>query len=305
MPANGASEERRRTRDVSVPLRIVLLDQDPWCRALAMGALRAKDYRVACTGDIDTAARVARELAPDLVVADVGIPVIEWVRTGQRRSTDRAQAQAFPAVSPSYVILRPLELEPSRAVRPVVLLKHAAGADDSTHSSRFSVLDYVPKPFTPHSLVSHIEAHAVRLRARAQAASPSPSHAGAHAPAALEGSVEALGVAAILEMIHFNQLSGVCSFEGPGQRRAEVTFHAGEVIDARAEDGVRGADAVFRLVGWTDGHFAFHLRTFEAESRGLHRFEHIMLEGMRRLDENRTFPFEMLLGHTARASSSQ
>jgi DNA-binding response OmpR family regulator len=306
MPASSSPEDRRRHRDAPTPLRIVLLDQDPWCRALAVGALRARDYRVVCTGNIETAARVARELAPDLVVADVGIPVIERVPAGQRRSTDRAPEQHFPQVSPGYAILRPLELEPSGAGRPVVLLKHEPSSDDPAPSARFSVLDYVSKPFTPHSLVRHIETHAGRLRARAQAASKilEPPD-GANPPAALEGSVEALGVASILEIIHFNQLSGVCSFEGPGARRAEVQFYAGEVIDAHTDEGVRGADAVFRLVTWTEGRFAFRTRSFDVEPRKLHRFEHMMMEGMRRLDENRSFPFEMLMDRGPRLGRSQ
>jgi DNA-binding response OmpR family regulator len=305
MPNNRVCDERRGSRDASPAPRLLLLDQDPWCRALADGALRAQGYRVVCSGDIDTAARVAREMSPDLVVVDVGVPVLEEVPVGQRRNTDRAQTEPFPTVSPGYCILRPLELEPSGALRPVVMLRQDAGGGDGGRTTRFAVLGYVAKPFTPYTLIRHLGSHVGRLRARAQAGrTPAQPTNGNAPPAAFEGSVEALGVPAVLEILHFNQLSGVCTFEAPGGRRAEVEFQSGEVIGARTADGANGADAIFRLVTWTDGRFVFNIRSFGEDVRTLLRFEQMMLEGMRRLDEGRTFPFEMMMGVATRIGSS-
>ncbi len=305
MVNNRGADDRRGAREVSPSPRLLLLDQDPWCRALADGALRAQGYRVVCTGDSDTAARVARELSPDLVIVDVAIPMLEEVPLGQRRTTDRAHDEPFPLVSPGYCILRPLELEPSGAMRPVVMLRHDAGDGDGVRTTRFAVLGYVSKPFTPYALIRNLESHVGRLRARLQAGSaPVQPANGNTPPAAFEGAVEALGVPAVLEILHFNQLSGVCTFEAPGGRKAEVQFQSGEVIGARTVDGAHGADAIFRLVTWTDGRFVFHVRSFGDDTRTLLRFEQMMLEGMRRLDEERTFPFEMMMGISPRIGSS-
>ncbi len=306
MASNPISDDRRGARDETPAPRLLLLDQDPWCRALADGALRAQGYRVVCSGDTDTATHVAQELAPDLVVVDVDIPRFEEVPAGRRRNTDRAQSESFPLVRPGYCVLRPLELEPACASRAVVMLRHDADGDDASRSPRFAVLGYVEKPFTPYSLIRHLESHVLRLRARARAsATPAQLQERTRPPAAFEGAVEALGGApAILEILHFNQLTGVCSFESPGGRRAEVDFHSGEVIGARTEDGLHGADAIFRLVSWNEGRFVFHVKSIREDARTPLRFEHMMLEGMRRLDEGRTFPFEMMLGHSARIGNS-
>lgn len=308
MPTKQVQDERRGARGETAAPRLVVLDQDPWCRALADGALRTQGYRVVCTGDIDTATRVAQELAPDLVVVDVDIPRLEQVPMGQCRNTDRAQSEAFPLVSPGYCILRPLAQEPSGVSRSVVMLRHDADGDDASSSPRFAVLGYVEKPFTPYALVRYLQPLVVRLQGRAQAraiAAPAQLTDRAKKSAAFEGVVEALGGApAILEILHFNQLTGVCAFDAPGTPRAEVDFQSGEVIGARTEDGLHGADAIFRLVSLVEGRFVFHVRSVGQEGRTTLRFEQMMLEGMRRLDEGRTFPFEMMLGHSARIGNS-
>jgi CheY-like chemotaxis protein len=306
MQAYKVPDERRGARHETLAPRLMLLDQDPWCRALADGALRTQGYRLVCTGDIDTATRVAHELAPDLVVVDVDIPRLEKVPSGQCRNTDRGQSESFPLVSPGYCILRPLELEPSAALRSVVMLRHDLDGDDASRSPRFVVLGYVEKPFTPYSLIRHMQAHVGRLLARARASAPvAQPNDRPKSPAAFEGAIEALGGApAILEILHFNQVTGMCSFEAPGTPRTEVDFQSGEVLDARTEDGLHGTEAIFRLVSWTEGRFAFHVRSVDEHARTPLAFERMMLEGMVRLDEGRTFPFEMILRNSARIGHS-
>jgi CheY-like chemotaxis protein len=301
MSAHRALGERRGKAGAQGEPRLILADQDVWCRAIADGALRAQGYRVVSTGDVETAARVARELLPDLVVADVSLPFIENVPSSQRRSADRAPRELFPRVSPAYAVLRPLELEPSGAVHPVVLLMDQS-AGTRARASRFGVLGYVAKPFTPFTLVQSLETHVGRLRFRTGVSGvrtpPSPSKwaEGAHAAPALQGSVDLIGMPAILEILHYNRLSGVGSFETASGRSAEVHFRQGEIVSAHTDDGLEGAAAVFRLVAWTDGRFAFVIQQPSEKAGIQQRFEQLMLEGMRRIDEERLFPFRMLLG---------
>jgi CheY-like chemotaxis protein len=295
--------DRRGAPGVQATPRLLLVDHDAWCRAIADGALRAQGYRVVCTGDAETAVRVGRELLPDLVVFDVALPLVEEVPPSQRRSSDRPRPEPFPRVSPAYAILRALELEPA-GVHPVVLLKDDAGGEQ-TRTSRFAVLGYVSKPFTPYTLVRQLESHVGRLRFRAEAsATNTPPRIEAERPtAALEGSVELFGVPAILEILHFNQLSGLCCFQDATGGAAEVHFRQGEIVAARA-DNVDGADAIFRLLSWSDGRFSFMHQTPREDARIPLRFEQLLLEGMKRLDEQRLFPFPMMLGHAPRVGRS-
>jgi CheY-like chemotaxis protein len=294
-----ASEERRGKTAASEP-RLLLADDDAWCRALADGALRGQGYRVVCTGDVETAARIARELLPDLVVVDVSLPLIENVPASQRRSADRPPRERFPQVAPAYAVLRALELEPSGVSHPVVLLKDELPGKKA-RVTRFAVLGYVPKPFTPFTLVQQLDAHVGRLRLRAEAKNARVSSAanpGHSSGTALEGSVDLIGMPAVLEFFHFNRLSGVCSVRTTSGRFAEVHFREGEIVRARTDDGFEGAQAIFRLISWSDARFAFLNQAPEAGSHIAQRFEQLMLEGMRRMDEERLFPFPMLLGES-------
>ena len=304
MSSKPALEERRGSGGAAAP-RLLLVDQDAWFRALADGALRAQGYRVVCTGDLETAARVARELLPDLVVFDVSLPLAEDVPSSQRRSTDRAKNERFPRVSPAYAILRGLELESAGVVYPVVLLKDGTPSDP--RAGRFAVLGYIAKPFTPHMLVQQLEVHLEKLRFRARAvdaASSAPKRETDTLDAAFEGSVELFGLPAILEILHFNQLSGVCTIRTSGGRSAEVHVSNGEIVAARTDDGVQGADAVFRIVSWTAGRFSFQIQAPAEEGRIPLKFEQLLLEGMKRIDEERLFPFPMLMGLSPRVGKS-
>ena len=68
-----------------------------------------------------------------------------------------------------------------------------------------------------------------------------------------------VGMPAVLEMFHFNQLSGVCAVRCGDQLTAEVGFQDGEIVSASTSDGLAGAEAVFRLLSWPGGRFAFAL----------------------------------------------
>jgi CheY-like chemotaxis protein len=272
--------------------RLLVVDFDPWCRALAEGALRGQGYRVVSIGDVPTAIRVVQELTPDLALADVAL--LDDVPMSRRRSSDRARPEPPPAEA-GYAILRPLEIEPSSLSRRIVLLKGDADAEEWASAPRLAVLGYVSKPFTPHLLARKIGAHVEQLSLREAAAHPTPTPEPASGEATLEGNVQQFGIPAILEMLHFNQLTGVCTFKSPGGRSGEVKFLGGEVVGARTDEGARDVDAVFRLVGWTEGRFAFHSRNLGAGARLPMCFEEMMLEGMRRLDESRLFPFPMLI----------
>ena len=71
MSADPVRPERRGAGWPGVLRRLLLVDQDTWCRGIADGVLRGRGYRVVCTGDLPTAVQIAREMLPDLVLVDV------------------------------------------------------------------------------------------------------------------------------------------------------------------------------------------------------------------------------------------
>jgi hypothetical protein len=105
----------------------------------------------------------------------------------------------------------------------------------------------------------------------------------------MEGHLDFIGVPAVLELFHFNQLTGVCALRADDERSADIGFEDGEIVAASTTDGLSGADAVFQALSWTSGRFAFALTHPGRGARIKAHFEQLILEGLRRLDEQRRY----------------
>lgn len=297
MSADPVRLERRGVGWPGVLRRLLLVDQDTWCRGIADGVLRGRGYRVVCTGDLPAAVQIAREMLPDLVLVDVRLSLMEPVPVQERRRTDRAVLEPSPRLSDGYAVLRPLENDPGLASCPVVLLRDPREAEESSCSPRFGVPDYVEKPFTPQVLLEKVERclHTVRV-AQALGAPLGAAPRARREPelwnpreVAMEGRIDFMGMPAVLELFHFNQLSGVCALRSGDERSAEVGFEDGEIVCASTSEGLAGPDAVFWLLSWSSGRFAFALTRPVRRVPIRMRFEQLLLEGLRRLDEQQRY----------------
>lgn len=452
--------ERRRRWPARGAHRLVLLDRDVWARALAEGALRARDCRVFSTGEPETAVRIAREMMVDLLLADISMSVLEAVPRMERRRIDPAPAQPLPLVAEGYALLRPLEVDPTGAQYPMVALKQA-GLSPDAESARFGFVDCARKPFTPQALAQKVDDVLRRVAATSVSLAPAPEglagpvvpvpasyspgsadaelmpvlhlepdslapwvfsapvfesiaksqrtalvvdedarfrrllhgllrgqaftvfEAGTGAEAlevalarsprliltevnmggmdgfefcarirahgatrstpliflsgwddywerhyglmlgaddylpkltpvrelliriqlamqqrsqpiglgtdgaGLEGDLEVMGVIGVLQACHLSELTGVLSVRCAPDRAVKLRFHNGELTGAESSDGLRGPDAVFDLISWSQGRFRFVPGDPGAASRLDQTFEQLLLEGCRRLDETR------------------
>jgi DNA-binding response OmpR family regulator len=268
---------RRRSR------RVILVDEDAWCRGIADGLLRGRGYRVLCLGDPEAAVRMAREMMPDLIVADIGLALTEHVPMKMRRQTDAAPEKSLIRPQAGYALLRPLEADPDLVSWPLVCLKEAGEDGAPVDRQRLSVLDYVPKPFLPVTLLEKIERSlhvtSPSRERKLETATWNPGEV------VMEGRIEFVGLPAILEMLHFNLLTGVCILRSGDGGMGEVVFKKGEIVGARTSDGCQGAEAVFRVIGWAGGRFEFSQVSPPESALNMDPFELLMLEGLRRLDE--------------------
>jgi CheY-like chemotaxis protein len=283
--AAGRDTYERRLRSGGGSRRLLVLDHDAWSRALADGLLRGRGYRVVCTGDPEMAVRLAREMLPDLVLADLSTSVLEAVPARERRSADPDPTEILARVDEGYALLRPLEVAPAGAQLPVVLLKARKEGGQGLDGSRFGVVASLRKPFTPESLLGRVE----------------EVLGGPHRPAdeaarrnleedgfVLGGRIEIVGVPGILQMCHQGTLSGVCTLESPEGNSTKVYFRKGEIVAASSTAGVRDKEAVVDVVSWSRGRFDFVPGEPE-ERKPLGAFEALILEGCRRMDERERF----------------
>lgn len=141
------------------PRTVVVLDLDPRVRAVVVSALTTEGYRATGTADPAVAARAARAADADLVLADLGMSVLEVVPRWQRRASDGNPGRAAAPVEEGYAVLRPLQSDPASFRHLAVVLREgkAGAAGEVGAGFRFAIVDYVPKPVQPRLLKERME----------------------------------------------------------------------------------------------------------------------------------------------------
>jgi DNA-binding response OmpR family regulator len=114
--------------------RCLVVDDDPAIREILVTNLEAEGMDVATAANGDDAARLARELTPDLVVLDVMMPG----RDG-------------------YAVLADLKSDPTTAEIPIVLLTAKASEDDVWEGWKSGADYYITKPFTIEELMYFVD----------------------------------------------------------------------------------------------------------------------------------------------------
>src|ERR1019366_3737282 len=112
--------------------QVLVVDDEPHIRAVLRGYLEADGFAVAEAGDGETALRLVRDGAPDLVLLDVMLPGMDGLEVLR-------QVRTFSEV---YVILVTARTE--EVDKQVGL---GVGADD-----------YVTKPFSPREVAARVKA---------------------------------------------------------------------------------------------------------------------------------------------------
>ena len=112
---------------------ILLVDDEETLRLLVTVTLEAEAYRVVTAADGEEGLALAKELLPDLVLLDVGLPKINGIEICRRLRADPA----------------------TRDLRIVML---SAWVRDEDHAAAFAAgaNDYVDKPFRPRDFVDYL-----------------------------------------------------------------------------------------------------------------------------------------------------
>ncbi len=130
--------------------RVLVVDDEPdFRRALAV-TLRSHGYTVVTAADGEEALQLAAEVAPDLVVLDLGMPVLDGVGVLTR-------LRAWSAA-------------------PVLVLSGRSGSADKVDALDAGADDYVTKPFGIDELLARLRAMERRVPAEAV---PAPVRVGA------------------------------------------------------------------------------------------------------------------------------
>jgi DNA-binding response OmpR family regulator len=227
--------------------KVLLADPDMNSLRALTKALRTRGYQVQYAPDGARALEVAVLRHPDVVLFDERCTLIE--------------ARAFVQI---------LATNPRTDDVPVVITS-ATRSHDRAQGLREGVLQ---KPFNLDEVLSRID-HLCRRGEAARAL-----RGGARE---IEGGLGQLPLVDLLQILSMNRRTGRLVLT-LGAQRGEVQLAAGRPVNARLGD-IEAEKALFRLLGWVEGTFAFHPGEAPTRTRIDRSMEDVLLEGMRQVDE--------------------
>lgn len=236
------------------PLRKALvLDPDPGYRDFLRDLLEAQGFTVHDAAQRREALRLALERRPWLIITDIIMPEGE-----------------------GFEFCRQLRSHSLISHTPLLFLSNWDGYRERYHASKLGADDYVSKRSPNRELLIRIQ-----LILKRYSDLPTRTHRGA----GMQGGIELIGAPGILQMCHLSQLSGILACRS-GVREAEIAFRAGDILSAEV-GRLRGAEAVHEFLSWSSGHFEFVIRDLGPGEPLAENFDGLLLEGCRRLDEER------------------
>lgn len=118
---------------------ILLVDDEEALRLLITMTLERESYHVVTAADGEEGIRLARELLPDLVLLDVGLPTIDGIEVCRRLRADSTTKEL-----------------------PIVMLSAWVRAEDHEAAFAAGANDYLDKPFRPRQFMEYLEAFFAR-----------------------------------------------------------------------------------------------------------------------------------------------
>ena len=227
--------------------KVLLADPDVGAIRALTKALRARGYQVQHAPDGSKALEVSVLRHPDVILFDETCTLIE--------------ARSFIQI---------LGSNPRTEDIPVVVTTSSRDLD-KFRQLREGVLQ---KPFNLDEVIARID----HLCRRGEAAAELKGDA-----REIEGGLAQLPLADLMQIMAMNRRTGRLSL-AHGQERGEIQIAAGRPVNARVND-LQGEKALFRLIGWRDGTFAFHPGPAPARTKIDRSMEDALLEGMRQSDE--------------------
>ncbi len=228
------------------PRNVLIADPDLDSVRQLSRALRQRGHQVHYAPDGSRALEVAVLRHPDLTLFDEECTLID--------------AKTFVQI---------LRTNPRTSDIPVVLTTTQADAD----KLRGFRDGYLKKPFNLDEVLSRID-HIFR---RSEAAK------NLRAESEIEGSLAQLAIPDLLQVLAMNKRSGRLALQR-GAERGEIHVGDGRPMNARTGT-VEGEKALFRLLAWTEGTFAFTPGSAPARQRINRGMDDALLEGMRQSDE--------------------
>lgn len=234
---------------------LLLVDADLRSLRVLEVSLRKAGYSVAACSDAAGALEMLSLSKPDLILSDTRLPDVD-----------------------GFALNAKIREHAEWADTPFIFLSSDVSIESKVRGLEQGVEDYLTKPIYIKEIVARVNLVLQRKqREGLEGSENTPSKT------RFTGSLQDMGLVDLLQTIDNGKKSGVLHLNHQG-RRAAFHFRGGALVDAEL-GRLRGEQAVYRALVWSDGTFSIDFRpvdrpvTIDSSTQGL------LMEGMRRVDE--------------------
>ena len=239
--------------DVVARSTLLLVDGDTKNLRVLEVSLRKAGYTVITAESGEDALERVGDAHPSLVISDTQLPGIDGYEFCKRLKADSRWDRT-----------------------PFIFLTHQEALQDKIRGLELGVEEYLTKPIFIKELL--IRTKMVLQKKQREVFTDQDGQT------TFKGNLADMAVVDLIQTMEMGRKSGVAQFSGDGERAGAVYFREGEIIDAE-EGESRGEDAIYGLLGWTDGSFVVEFQTVERARAISESNQGLLMEGMRRVDE--------------------
>jgi DNA-binding response OmpR family regulator len=232
---------------------LLIVDSDPKSLRVLEVSLKKAGFNVTrAVNGVDAIEKI-QTVVPDLVISDTAMPEMDGFQLNQK-----------------------LKQNPEWSDIPVIFLTAQKSVEDKIRGLEAGVDDYLTKPIFIREILARV---GLLLQRRQR---EKLEHRGSKTKFA--GDLGDMGVVDLIQTIDISRKSGVIHLTGADGDEGDIFFREGKVIDARTRSR-SGADAVYRMLIWSEGAFEIEFSGTDREDRISLSTQGLLMEGMRRLDE--------------------
>ena len=247
--------------------RLLVVDDSLLIQRMIRDSFEPAGFEVLVAGNGQEGLDAARERRPQVIIADIIMPVMDGWEFCQQVRTD-----------------------PTLADVPFLFLTAVREVPKRVRGLRMGADDYITKPFSKEELLARVEIALAKTRRL--------SALKAAGNAVLSGHTSHLSISDLLQVLTLNGKSGALRITESGGMMARIHFNEGRIIQADTE-GVEGRKALFRILEWEDARFEMDPRGEAPERRGIRdSTSSVLMDGFAQNDELRRLRGRLPSGDT-------
>lgn len=237
--------------------RVLVVDDDVWHRERAAQLMREAGHDVVTADNGVKALGLALQLAPDIILTDVQMPVMD-----------------------GWQLVRMLRARPTLSQIPVVFVTALDSDEQRLQGYRLGVDDYIAKPFNDDELALRVQR--VLDRARAYPRSVTTTKA-------LRGTLAHVSLPSLLAFLEVEKRTGVLLIVRPDEI-ATVYLREGAVVRVdlpSSGEEYEGVERLYYVLTWTAGRFELAEAEVDDDDEISVPISNVLLEHARRTEQER------------------